>query len=169
VAQTCSKYRLVEKCAARPGLYPVLICPWACDLTIAMGSGVWFRWKPYDHASCVSSLYLCGLELFKPLCRVYIQCSDQYEGSHHSDDLQCFFMQANAALARQAAPSPQPILDAKSEIISLQQNLATREHELDAYRQAIRERDAAITQLSEAVQLRDRTTDQLKVGCFWPP
>jgi len=53
-------------------------------------------------------------------------------------------------MARQSAPSPQPILDAKEEIISLQQTLAAQEQ--------------ALLHLKSVVSEKDRELDLLKVS-----
>lgn len=56
-------------------------------------------------------------------------------------------MQANSSLSRQSAPSPQPILDAKNEIITLQQDLATREQTLQQMQASLADNQRALNQL----------------------
>ncbi|KAF6020149.1 hypothetical protein EB796_021522 [Bugula neritina] len=63
--------------------------------------------------------------------------------------------QANATLARQSAPSPQPILDAKEEIISLQQTLAAQEQALLHLKSVVSERDRELDLLKSDITEKD--------------
>lgn len=58
--------------------------------------------------------------------------------------------QSNAALARQMAPSPDPIVEAKREIVNLQQHLSFN--------------DQNAKQLLADISKRDQLIDQLKVS-----
>lgn len=65
------------------------------------------------------------------------------------------------SLSRQSAPSPQPIVDAKNEIINLQQSLSSNESTVQQLEAALKSRNQLIDQLKSDLAAKDISIQSL--------